>query len=100
MNRTCSIDGVWLPVDMNGCALSTCPEEGVWPETEPGVSGVVRDCGEGFIGTMTRDCSPIGQWEPVDDSLCSKYLFGHPIFTDRILAISISIYIYLYLSIE
>ena len=73
MNRTCSIDGVWLPVDMTGCSLSTCPEDGVWPETEPGVSGLVRDCGEGYVGTMTRDCSPMGQWEPVDDSLCSMY---------------------------
>ena len=77
MNRTCSVDGVWLPVNMEGCALSTCPEEGVWPNTEPGVSGVVRECGEGFIGTMTRDCSPIGQWEPVDDSLCSTYCYQY-----------------------
>ena len=51
--------------------IPTCPEEGVWPETNVATTRVLS-CGAGVSGSMRRVCNADGTWGIADTSECGR----------------------------
>ena len=73
--RVCSVSGLWQSV-VSPCTQRKCPSitEGraVWSET---LSGAITtgQCEVGTAGTVTRQCSIDGVWQPISGSCTQMY---------------------------
>ena len=50
-------------------AIPTCPEEGLWPETNIDTLREISG-GVGVLGNQTRYCNHDQTWGPVQDDSC------------------------------
>ena len=70
-SRTCSVMGVWEPIDYTDCYDLGCAEDGEW-NSAPVRTMLMRRCPSGYKGYQYRFCSESGQWAEADMTECGK----------------------------
>ena len=56
--------------------ITTCPADGLWPETVHSTENLAIPCPIGYSGTMYRSCSVLGEWSEVNDQYCGRCACG------------------------